>query len=610
MCGISGFFGKNSISQDRIINTLGKMKQRGPDFSDYFSKSYSNNFFVCLLHSRLSIIDLKPRSNQPFIIGDLVMVFNGEIYNYIELRKDLLSRGVKLKTDSDTEVLLYYYKIHGEKCLNYFEGMWSFAIFNTKTQELFLSRDRFSEKPMFFYENADGIYFGSEIKFLQSLSGKKFNKNLDRVNRYLSFGYKSLFKDRDTFFIEVKSLLGAENLKYNNKLNSVIIKYWKPEVRLNQKLSLNDAIEKTKDLLIKTTRLRMRADVPTAFCLSGGVDSAGLASIAVKKLNCKIKTFSIIDSDDRYNESDNIKCVIQDINCDHNLIELSKKSFLENLKDLVNYHDAPVITLTQYMHSLLMSSISKSGFKVAISGLGADELLTGYYDHFLLQLYTLKNTDSYQKNLSDWKKFIYDKVRNPLLKNENLYIENPQFRDHIYDNSSELKAYLTKPNSNSFKEFSYNKDLFSNRRMNELFNEIIPVMLNNEDLNSMKYSVENRSPYLDRELFEHSFSIPANLLIKNGYAKHILRESLSGILHDKIRLDREKKGFNASIDSLVDFNDVNTIDFLLDSSSPIFDLVKIDEVKKLFNNKPKDNYLSKFIFNFISAKLFLEKSYS
>ena len=131
-----------------------------------------------MLHSRLSIIDLHPRSNQPFIIGDDVIIFNGEIYNYLELKKDLSSKGVKLKTNSDTEILLHYYKIYGEKCVNYFEGMWSFAIFNTKTQELFLSRDRFLEKPMFFYENEDGIFFGSEIKFLQSLCEKKFNINL------------------------------------------------------------------------------------------------------------------------------------------------------------------------------------------------------------------------------------------------------------------------------------------------------------------------------------------------------------------------------------------------------------------------------------------------
>lgn len=608
MCGIAGFFGKKFIPKDRIVKTLSRMKERGPDSQNYFSKSYTNKSFVCLLHSRLSIIDLHPRSNQPFIIGDDVIIYNGEIYNYLELKKDLISKGIKLKTNSDTEILLHYYKIYGQECVNYFEGMWSFAIFNTKTQELFLSRDRFGEKPMFFYENEDGIFFGSEIKFLQSLCEKKFNINLKRLNKYLSLGYKSLFKDRSTFFVEVKTLLGAENLKYDNKSKISVKKYWNPKVEINQKLSLNEAIEKTRDLLIQTTRLRMRSDVPTAFCLSGGIDSAGLVSIASKKLNVKIKSFSIIDSDSRYNESENIKKVVSDINCDHDFVELSKNNFIENLKDLVLYHDGPVATASQYCHSLLMKEISKSGYKVAISGTAADELFTGYYDHYLLHLYSTKNHKNYNTHLSNWKKFVLKNIRNPLLKKYNLYNENPGYRDHIYDNIETINNYLLNPSSNTFTEANYSDDLFSNRRMNELFHEITPLILSNEDLNAMKYSIENRSPYLDKQLFEFAFSIPQELLIQQGYGKYILRESYKDILIDDVRNDRQKRGFNASINSLLNFNDNKTKDFLLDKSSSIFELIDFKAIEKIFNEEHKDNYLSKFIFYFISAKLFLDNN--
>jgi asparagine synthase (glutamine-hydrolysing) len=352
----------------------------------------------------------------------------------------------------------------------------------------------------------------------------------------------------------------------------------------------------------------MRSDVPLAFCLSGGVDSSSLASIAVKEFNCKIKTFSIIDTDSRYNEISNINTTIKDLGCDSELIELSKENFLENLKDLIKYHDGPVPTITQYIHSLLTSSINKNEYKVAISGTAADEIFTGYYDHFLLHLYSIKESESYQKNLSYWKEHILNFVQNPYFKDPNLYIKNPKFRDHIYDRSKEISQFLCKPYSNNFDEKIFTKNLFSNRRLNELFYENTPLILNEEDLNSMKYSVENRSPFLDKKLVEFAFSIPEDFLIQKGYGKYILRESLKGILNEKVRFDRLKKGFNASINSLIDFEDKEVRNFLLNPSSPIFELVKREKIAKLFINKFIPNYQSKFIFNFISAKIFLDQT--
>ena len=608
MCGIAGYFGKQIISENTINKTLLNMRQRGPDFSNYFHKSYPNNTFIYLLHSRLSIIDLHPRSNQPLIIGDEIIIFNGEIYNYIELKKNLEAKKVRLNTNSDTEVLLHYYKIYGENCVNYFEGMWSFAIYNAKKQSLFLSRDRFAEKPLYFYSNENGIFFGSEIKYISSLSNKNFEPNISRVNKFLSLGYKSLFKEKDTFFIGIKQLLGAENLVCGNNFLPKIKKYWIPKINFNSKMSTNEAIENTKDLLTNSIRLRMRSDVPLAFCLSGGVDSTALASIAVKKLNCKIKTFSIIDSDDRYNEVNNIKTIVEDLNCDSDIIELSKKNFLKNLENLIQYHNAPVATITYYIHSLLASSINKSGYKVAISGTAADEIFTGYYDHFLLHLYSIKNNKEFTENLSYWKKYISVYVRNKKLKDPNLYIKNSKFRDHVYDESEEISNYLLNPYNNTFEEKTFTKNLFSNRRLNELFHEITPLILNQEDLNSMKYSIENRSPFLDKNLVEFAFSIPESLLVQKGYGKYILRESLKGILNDKIRLDREKKGFNASINSLLNFDNKETKDYLLNPSSPIFNLVNFKNFKKLLKNEYIPNYKSKFIFSFLSAKIFLEST--
>lgn len=606
MCGIAGYFGKSLISKNIINKTLKNMKERGPDFSNYFSRSHTNNLFIYLLHSRLSIIDLHPRSNQPLVIGDDIIIFNGEIYNYIELKKDLMDKKINLLTNSDTEILLQYYKIYGEKCVNYFEGMWSFAIYNTKKQRLFLSRDRFGEKPLYFYSNKNGIFFGSEIKYIINLSNQKFEPNISKVNKFLSLGYKSLFKEKDTFFIDIKQLQSSENLLCANNFLPKIKKYWFPKIKTNYKMTIDEAIENTRKLLINSIKLRMRSDVPLAFCLSGGVDSTALASIAVKELNCKIKTFSIIDSDDRYNEMDNIKAIVSDLNCDSEIIEPSKSNFIDNLKNLIQYHKAPVATITYYIHSLLASSINKSGYKVSISGTAADEIFTGYYDHFLLHLYSTKKNNTFKENLKYWKKFISGFVRNEKLKDPNLYIKNFKYRDHIYDESNEISNYLLNPYPDNFEEKTFTKNLFSNRRLNELFHEITPLILNQEDLNSMKYSIENRSPFLDRNLFEHAFSIPEPMLIQKGYGKYILRESLKGILNDKIRLDRQKKGFNASINSLLNFDDKETMDYLLNPNSPIFNLVNLKKFEKLLKNEHIPNYKSKFIFSFLSAKIFLE----
>ena len=257
---------------------------------------------IGLLHSRLSIIDLDPRSNQPYTLGRQTIIFNGEIYNYLELRDTLHKRGVGLNTSSDTEVLLHYFRIYGEKCVEFFEGMWAFAVYDTESEKLFLSRDRFSEKPLYYYENDKGFYFGSEIKFLKSLSGESFSINDRHLKRHLAHGYKALYKSKETYFQNVRELKYAENLWVTKLGRKEPQKYWTPSCQIDHNMSLVDAVDGTREALLNSVKIRLRADVPLAFCLSGGVDSAAIASIAAKEFDAKITTFSIIDSDKRYNE--------------------------------------------------------------------------------------------------------------------------------------------------------------------------------------------------------------------------------------------------------------------------------------------------------------------
>jgi len=604
MCGIAGYIGKISIDLNTINNSLESMKNRGPDHQDWCSFR-CNETNVYLLHSRLSIIDLEKRSNQPFSFNDCTLVFNGEIYNYLEVRESLKKVGHTFTTNSDTEVLLKAYIEYGENCVQHFNGMWAFAIWDNKKKKIFLSRDRFSEKPLYYCQEADGFYFGSEIKVIQSLMPKKLEINYDHLKRYLVYGYRFLYKTSETYFHGIKEIEDASNATVDYDLNFAQSKYWVPKSEINP-MSMDEAVEGTKHHLLESVKLRLRADVPLAFCLSGGVDSASLASIAKKVFNYDVATFSIIDSDNRYNELDNIQATTNDLDCKQFLVHLNFENALEKLKGLVTYHDSPISTISYLVHSMLSEKINEQGYRVSISGTSADELFTGYYDHFNLHLYEMRNHPDFEQYLKKWQQHIEKFVRNPYLKNPKLYFEDQTIRTHNHLNSDLFTSFLISDYSIDFTEIQYTDSLLRNRMLNELFHEITPVILHEDDLNSMRYSIENRSPYLDINLFEFAYSIPNEHLIQNGYGKLILRKTMNGILNDKVRLDRRKKGFNASINSVVDLNDHATAENLL-SDSPVFDIVKKEKIEKLLKQDYFENSYKKFIFNFVNTKFFLEQ---
>jgi asparagine synthase (glutamine-hydrolysing) len=604
MCGIAGYIGSEAIDRGRISAALRLMNHRGPDHQAHavFQNGDQN---TVLLHARLKIVDLDARANQPFKIGEYALTYNGEIYNYVELRRELERLGAKFTTSSDTEVLLRAYIQWGEDCVKHFEGMWSFVIYDGKAKKTMISRDRFGEKPLYLLRLPDGIYFGSEIKFLKALSGFSLSVNMQHLSRYLVNGYKSLYKTKETFFEEVAEFPRETSMIIDAAGRERMVNYWNPSCE-ERSMMLPEAIGGFRERLIDSVRLRLRSDVPMAFCLSGGVDSAALASIAAKQFKYDVATFSLVDPDERYNEYENIKATIDDLKCKHTIIELSTENTLERLRRLVDYHEGPIATISYYIHSFLSEAIAKQGYKVACSGTGADELVTGYYDHYSLHLYEMRDHPQFNAYLSDWQKYVAPVVRNPYLQNPKLYFDNPSGRDHIYLNRQEFATCLQEPFDEPFDEKDFCPSPLRNRMMNEMFEESIPVILHEDDLNSMMYSVENRSPYLDTRLFEFSYAIPAEHLIRDGYNKYILREAVKGILNETVRTDRQKKGFNASINSVIDFKNRATREYLLDDS-PVFDLVKKDAIERLLNqNQPLANSYSKFMFSFINAKMFLE----
>ncbi len=487
--------------------------------------------------------------------------------------------------------------------------MWSFAIWDLKNKKLFLSRDPFGEKPLYFFKNEKCFFFGSEIKFIKSLCNINFDKNRELLHDNLFLGYKSLNKSNKTFYNNIYSLENSHNLSIDLDLNLNKKKYWEPNINFKNNMRSDEASEGVNFYLLKSLGIRMRSDVPIAFCLSGGVDSGLLASHAKKSFNKDISTFSIIDDDERYNEKDNIEIICEDLKSKTNFINLKKENriFLDRLKQLTKYHDGPIATLSYYVHSFLSESISKNNFKVSISGTGADEIFTGYFEHYLLHLQTLSNSEFFEKNLKDWEKFIKPNIRNEFLKDPLIYIKNPKYRDNIYEKKFNLIKYSNFSNNNEFKENHYTDELLRNRMLNELFHEVVPVILKHDDLNSMFFSVENRSPYLDRDLLNFSLTIPPNLLINNGFQKKVLRDSAKGVLNENIRNFRQKKGFNASISSVIDLNDQYIYDFIFDENSEISELINLNQLKKDIKKDYIPNHISKMLFSILTTKMFMEQ---
>jgi asparagine synthase (glutamine-hydrolysing) len=370
-------------------------------------------------------------------------------------------------------------------------------------------------------------------------------------------------------------------------------------------MSEEDAVDGARERLFESVRVRMRADVPVAFCLSGGVDSSALASIAAKHCGRQIHTFSIIDQDVRYNETENIDATARELGSDHHVIQTSTMGFLDRLAAQVDYHDGPVSTISYYIHGFLSQAIADAGFKVAISGTAADELFTGYYDHYSFWLAEMRESTEIDSLLTDWGDSYGAHVRNPFLQDPLQFAKTPDERRHIYLNRELFNSLMHEPFEEDFFEADLSPSLLRGRMLNELFHEAIPVLLREDDLNSMSVSIENRSPYLDRHLSEFMYSVPSRYLIKDGYAKWILREAVDGVLNDQVRLDKQKRGFNASIDSLLDRSDSDVIDRLL-APGPIFDIVKRDRIEAFLREDFEDNSFSKFAFSFVSAKLFLE----
>jgi len=607
MCGIAGYLGKKRFESQNIKEILSTMLRRGPDSTGFkeiiFEKNYLSIFF-----SRLNIIDNHNRSNQPFIYKDKYLIFNGAIYNYLELRSELENKGYHFKTTSDTEVLIKVLDCWGELGIKKLEGMWSFFFYDKLKKRAILSRDRFGEKPLFYYHENNEFIFSSEIKTINKILNNKLSVNLNKVEDLLRYGYRKLYKDNSSYFKNIFNFPRGYYFIIENNNKIIKRKYWEIKYEPNEE-SENTNIKIIKDALFKSLELRLRADFPIAFFLSGGIDSNSLAFIAKKYFKYNLNTFSIISNDKKYDESEYINYSLKTLGAKHkNLkIDFNKIDFFEILLKQVKYHYSPISSISSLLQFALLKIIKNEGYRVAISGLGADEIFSGYYDHHLLYLNEIKDDkELFKTSFKHWKRYVLPITRNPLLKNYVNFAKIQNIKKHTYQIENFKKEIFLKKKIINFKENDYVDSLMKNRMINQLTNETVPNGLNEIDMNSMYYSIESRNPYLDSQLFQKCLNMPSKYYIKNGMAKWPLRKIIEGIVPDKIRLNKKKIGFNASFENIFDLKNNKNIEFLLNDSQ-LFDMIDKKKFLQLLNKKKNFSSVENiFLFNFLSSKVFLQ----
>lgn len=602
MCGISGYFGKTRINLNKkdIINSL---KHRGPDNQSIFEKYDYNNLFLAF--SRLSIIDLNIRSNQPFIYKNFIICFNGEIYNFKEIRESLKKKGISFSTNSDTEVLIKFIYHEGIEKINKLEGMWAFVLYDKKKDKLIFCKDRFGEKPLFFLKKNQNIYFASEISQIKKLIPFKLDINQDYLKTYLFTNYRNLNRSNHTIYKNLYKVEKGYYIVINKSLSIVKKKYFEFQQKI-KKQSYRDIKANIQKILISSSKKTLNSDVPVAFCLSGGVDSSSLAAIAKKELKMNIHCFTLDPGEKSYDEKKAVNSSVKKLKLKHTWVKINKNETFENLRKILRHRSSPLSTLTNYIQWLLYKNISKKGYKVAISGIGADEIFSGYYDHHLAYFYDIrKNKTLFRESLSNWRKKILPLIRNKFFRDHLFYFKfkSPHY---LFDKNKDINKFSKIKLNFKFKEKKFIKSKLRNRMLNELLLESVPVVLEEEDLNAMYFSIENRSPYLNHKLFEYLNTVDTKYFIKNGYAKSLLRDSLKKILPSHVRKNYEKIGFNVSLPKLINFKSKNVINFI-NKDSKIYKYVKKDLINKIINENDIQNN-SYFLFKFLNIKLMIDQN--
>ena len=533
MCGIAGFINHKM---------LGAIIHRGPENSSVWCEGV-----VSLGQNRLKIIDLSDEANQPFDYMDLVIIFNGEMYNYIEVREELRNLGYKFRTKGDTEVIGAAYKEWGESCVTRFIGMWGLAIWDTTKRKLFCSRDRFGIKPFYYITQGSDLYFASEYKALKQLPDFDSRLNEEQIQRGITMSW-AVYRDQ-TYYSSISTLMPAHSMVYQDGKIS-ISKYWDIDFSQEKsKLSWSDKKDRFYELFDESIKLHSRSDVQNGTCLSGGLDSSAISSVYSTQFpESRIKSFSIYyEGDKAVDERPFVREVVGKYpNIDPYYFTPTDQDIADSFHQVAYHADVPLLGSSYLSQYFLMKLAKSKGVTVVLDGQGSDEYLGGYLHSF----YRLLAQDVSQMHIGDAAKtFSAHLSREHFGTGKALNIAAKSFASLLYDENGIYNLELSQKNSffNTKASISLEKktdDRVDNFLYHLLFNTTLQTLLHFEDRNSMAFSLESRVPFLNHKLIEFAFSLRNEDKINTkAETKYILRESLKKVLPTAVYERKDKKGF-------------------------------------------------------------------
>lgn len=561
MCGIAGIIRSrqsdnngeiHSSMQQQLHSMAAALQHRGPDGESHWINPAGNSG---LCHRRLAIIDLSNAAAQPMhYMERYSIVHNGEIYNYIELKEELQKQGFQFRTQSDTEVILAAYHHWKDECVDHFDGMFAFAIWDEKEQHLFAARDRFGEKPFFYYHQNGQFVFASEMKALWAIGVPK-SANLKMLFNYVTIGYTdNPERPEETFFENIFKLPAASILSFSSASQKLLIEnYWDIDTDIkNEQLSSSDAIEKFQELFTNSVKKRLRSDVPVGTSLSGGLDSSSIAAICsqlvdnTKTHHCFTASFPGFIKD----ELAYAKQVAKQFNLQQKQVKVTADDLVKDWNSFIYQQEEPVGSSSAFAQYKVFELARQNNVTVLLDGQGADEILAGYHKYYkwywqelFIDRQLLRSGEIKKARANGiTEEFTFKNIIAALFPDLASVVLERQYllhalrqqdltRDFIKLQSKE--AYYTTPAIQTL-----NGQLYFNTCVHGL-----EELLRYADRNSMAHGREVRLPFLDHQLVAFIFSLPASFKIKDGWTKWLLRQSMSTKLPDSIAWRKDKTGF-------------------------------------------------------------------
>lgn len=596
MCGIAVCLrNKGEVDRMKFERMVDIAAHRGPDDRGFF---YEKD--LAMGHRRLSIIDLSKDGHQPFLYKEkYVLVFNGEIYNYIELREALEKEGYQFTTKTDTEVLITAYDFYGEKCVEHFNGMWSFAIYDREKQIVFCSRDRFGVKP-FYYTRQEGMFLAaSEIKQFFEMLEHDPRANNEALLQYIIRG--NLDYSEETMFQNIFQLPGGHNLIYDRRKRTFAIRrYFDIREVAEKKETYAESCREFRKKFEQSVRLRLRADVPTGYCLSGGLDSSAIVCMADRIIKRSGKgagqhAVSSCFEDKRYDEQEYIDEVIKATNVQSHKTFPQETRLFEDLDKLLWHMDEPFSSTSMYAQWNVYREAQRCGLKVMLDGQGSDEQLAGYTSFYIVMVAERLKKGQFKKLLKEWKTYKSSRAATEQYISSYEIVLPALMALLVPDKCKyylQMLFYHLFPNKQPFSKNQLRQVLKKELQypvgsprlyIAEFMRNSMQKLMHYEDRISMAYSIESRVPFLDCDLAQAVYAMPFEHKLRKGITKSVLRDGLKGILPDKIRKRYSKLGFVTPEDQWINDNFEKYRAELQDAVDTLSAILEPDTIMKWFD---------------------------